>query len=218
MHTPHSLPASGKLRFLEPYLLLVALAACAPSDGRTPDARSGTASALAPVVASTPDTVPATPGSAHSEPPPRSADQHFLRDMLDHHEGLIYLGHRAMERNDRPQPREDALLLDETRDADKRQMLRILRTVYSDRHEPAVLSADRIAADSVVLLAGPKYDRQLRRMIIEGDKRAIAMIDRFLPKLTRSDVRELARSMRSASRKEIAQFSSKGLTTPPRGL
>ncbi len=216
MHTPHSSPGSTKLVSLGAYLSLVVLAACAPSDGRPHEARYGTASTLPPVVASTPVAVRASSGYADSEPPPGSADQHFLRDMLDHHEGLIYLGHRAMERYDRTRPRDDALLLDETRDADKRQMLRILRTIYSDRHEPAVLPADRASADSVVLLAGPTYDRHLRQIIIERDKGGIALIDRFMPRLTRSDVRELARSMRSASRKEITQYSSGGVLAPPR--
>ena len=111
-----------------------------------------------------------------------------------------------MERFDRSQPQQDALMLDVARDAEKRGMLKLLRLIYADGHEPRARPVDRLAADSLYLLTGPLYDRRLREFVTGRDLSGIELIGRFMPRLTNPEVRALARAMRTASRKEIAAF------------
>ena len=178
--------------------VVAVIAGCAVND-KSQTARTADNASLVSEVSSPPATARAeTPLPIPRELAPRSADQHLLRDMVDNHEAMILLAHAAMQqRHDHKMDEDPALTEDVNQDAAKTQMITLLRSGYTDPHEPRPSPADRAAVDSILTLKGDAYDDAFRNFMLQRDRLGITMIDRALPNLRNPKVRMLAERMRA---------------------
>lgn len=189
------------LRFASSAVLsAVFVAGCADSkenvSGSTAsvDTSANTVSAYSTSSASQPQAVDMPQESA-----PRNADQHLLRDMMDNHEGMILLAHAGMEqRHEHKMDNDPALAADVSQDAAKTEMVSLLRSEYTDPHEPRPSPRDRAVVDSIMRLTGDAYDKAFRDYMVQHDQFGIGMIDRALPQLRNQKVKALAERMRAA--------------------
>ena len=151
----------------------------------------------------------AAPQAPRDEQPARTADQRFLREMADHHEGVIRLAHEVMQRTDTGAVKGDATALDAAQDSEKREMLALLDTLYRDSHDARPTAADGAAADSVLRLAGASREQAFREFVVRHHRRGVQMIDGALASLANERVRELARRMRGTQQQEITAYEQK---------
>lgn len=189
------------LRFaLSAVLSAVLIAGCAASKEDPSGSSAGintsasTASAYSTASASQPQ-----PVAKPRESAPKNADQHLLRDMADNHEGMILLAHAGMEqRHEHKMDDDPALAADVRQDAAKTEMVSLLRSEYTDPHEPRPSPRDRAVVDSIMRLTGDAYDKAFRDYMVQHGQFGIGMIDRALPQLRNQKVKALAERMRAA--------------------
>lgn len=149
------------------------------------------------------------------ESAPRSADQHLLRDMMDNHEGMILLAHAGMEqRHEHIMDNDPALAADVSQDAAKTEMVSLLRSAYTDPHEPRPSPRDRAVVDSIMRLTGDAYDKAFRDYMMQHDQFGIGMIDRALPQLRNQRVKALAERMRAAHLRGLKTISQTTARNP----
>lgn len=141
--------------------------------------------------------------------PAKDADHEFLRMMSDHHEGLVVMMDGAIERATSASARADAKRLHMKQDAERDSIVAIIRTVYSDTITPMVTPSAKATNDSLEQTTGAAYNRELYRRVIMHHQEGIKMIDDFLPRLTRANVRQMAQEMRAAQQREIQEFQPK---------
>ena len=146
---------------------------------------------------------------AINRPAVKDADHEFLRMMSDHHEGLVVMMDDAIERATSATAIADAKKLHGEQDAERSAMEAIIRTVYNDSTKPMVMPSARAMTDSLQQKTGAAYDREMYRRVIMHHQEGIRMIDDFLPRLTRANVRQMAEKMRADQQREIAEFQRK---------
>ena len=138
------------------------------------------------------------------------ADRDFLRMMSDHHKGLIAIAHESMEEGrGTPQSRTDARSVDAKQDEELEQMIKMLESNYQDSYQPRATPADLAVVDSMLKTAGPGYAMAFYHNVIDHHRRGLAMIDQYLPRAGRADVKTLAEQMRKAQLAEIQEFERK---------
>ncbi len=103
--------------------------------------------------------------------------------MLDHHEGLIYLVHEAMQRPISQKAHGVLDGFDVTEDAEKREMSEVLRSY-----------------------------QMASAFVVSHHRRGIKLVDAFLPQIRRPRVRELALASKRKEQREIA-FHQRRLAT-----
>ena len=145
------------------------------------------------------------PAAAEATAP---GDQEFLREMTNHHHGMVTMAHEAMEKSGSA-VQEEATAIDQKQDEEIEQMLAILLKDFSDPHTPTIDPATQAMADDLSTKSGADYDRAFRMHAIEHHQQGVAMIDRFLPRLTRADVRAMAEKMKADQQREIQDMQSK---------
>lgn len=187
------------------------LVACTTSDTGGRDQTGGAADTAGAaerltIAGDTPRTPAARPAPPRRVSAPEDADHHFLRDLVDHHEGMILLAHAAMEREHGRHGEGDdpALAADSYRDAEKQRIRAMLDSIYGDAFEPAVPATLRAEIDSILRLDGEEFERAFERFTARYHRETLAMIDRALPRLRRAPVRALARQMRDRHATELA--------------
>ena len=156
---------------------------------------------------------PAPAGFSGQVPSARDPDQRFLREMIDHHEGLIYLVHEAMQRPISKKAHDVLDGFDVTEDAEKREMSEVLRSLSGNSYQGAPTKRDKRSADSVLRQSGsPTFDRLASIFVVSHHRRGIQLVDAFLPRIRRPRVRELAVTIRRKERREMA-FHQRRLAT-----
>lgn len=136
-----------------------------------------------------------------------SADQEFLQKMSDHHEGLILMVHKTLEHTGPLAVKDEAKKLDSEQDDELDRMKNALKGDFNvASYTPKAMPEHQAMADSLGKLSGSAYDRQFREDVIKHHQEAVAMIDRYLPRLTHADVKTMAERMRANQTKEIDQF------------
>jgi len=145
----------------------------------------------------------------HDELPARDQDQRFLREMLNHHESLIYLAHEVMKGQTAGYTKDLLTELDATEDAEKQQVVRLLGSLYSDRHHAVPEAMAMSSVDSVLKAAEPDVGPAVSNFVVRYHQSGIALIDSFMPKLANPKVRALARTMRVKAKKQISVYSVK---------
>ncbi len=146
------------------------------------------------------------------------ADRDFLRMMSDHHKGLIAMAHESMEKGrGTTQSRADAGRLDAKQDREIEQMVKILDANYHDPYEPKVRAVDQAAVDSLQMHSGPAYAAEFYRRVVAHHRRAIAMVDEYLPRAVRADVKAMAAKMAKDQMAELQEFERKAGTATNRG-
>ena len=142
------------------------------------------------------------------------ADRHFLREMIDHHEGLIYLVHEAMQRTISKSAHEVLDRFDVTEDAEKQEMAQALESSFAESYSGKPTAHDKMEADSLLLrVDSPSFDRMASAFVVAHHRRGVQLIDRYLDRIERPRVRELAVTMRRKEMREIA-FHQRRLATP----
>ena len=195
-----------------PWIAAALLAACTASDtggrgqaiGAADTARA--AAERLTIAGDTPRTPAAPPAPPRQVSAPEDADHHFLRDLVDHHEGMILLAHAAMEREHGRHGEGDdpALAADSYRDAEKQRIRAMLDSIYGDAFEPAVPVTLRTEIDSILRLDGEEFQRAFERFTARYHRETLAMIDRALPGLRRAPVIALVRQIRDRHATELS--------------
>ena len=138
-----------------------------------------------------------------------NSDRDFLRQMSDHHEGLIQMASAAMTKASQSSTQGDAHKLHTKQAAERDSMLAMLRTSYNDSHNPSMMPKNRAQNDSLQSLSGANYDRRFYRMVIDHHREGIAMMDSSMPHLTKDEVKRMAERMKADQQREITEFQSK---------
>lgn len=137
-------------------------------------------------------------------------DQDFLRMMSDHHKGLIAMAHPTMEgKGSTAAVKADARKLDKTQDAEIDTMVTMLEKNFKDPYGPKVTPDNQAMADSLAQQSGAPYDRTFYQDVIAHHRQAIGMIDQYLPKLTRPDLKAMATRMKADQEREIKEYQQK---------
>lgn len=140
--------------------------------------------------------------------PAQDADQEFLREMTNHHQGLIVMAHEAVEKGG-SEVKTLAQTLDQKQDAEQEQMIGILQRDYSDTHQPMVMPKNQAMAVSLSQKSGADYDMAFQMNVVQHHREGIAMIDQYLPRLTRAEVRTMAETMKADQQKDIQEIEAK---------
>lgn len=144
-------------------------------------------------------------------PPARDADQEFLRHMLDHHETVIAVAHAQMMAPAGHAAHgggADPAAFDSRLDAEKLEMLALLSRLYGESFSPRPDSAAGMAAErgGATASAASEGEHGAPEADLGAQLQAGAtLVDRFLPRLTRPQVREVARRV-PASQLELARM------------
>lgn len=149
------------------------------------------------------------PGMAMTGDP----DHDFVRMMGDHHKGLIAMAHEAMEADrGTAESRSDGQKLDAKQDGELEQMVKMLEASWKDPYNPKAMPADLATVDALKQESGQAFASQFYRNVVAHHRRAITMIDEYLPKAVRADVKAMAEKMRRDQLAEIAAFGRKAGT------
>lgn len=193
---------------------LLALAACGEAKTNAdPDTRM--ASAAGPATSPMRDTGAAMGGMAGMEHAQMGAmtgnpDQDFLRMMSDHHKGLIELAHMTKDgKGSTAVVRADASKLDALQDAGLDTMTTMLETSFKDPYQPKIMPQHQAMVDSLRVRTGIAYDRAFFQDVVAHHQEGIKMIDEYLPKLTRPEIKGMAQRMRDMQAREIVDFQKK---------
>ena len=134
------------------------------------------------------------------------ADRDFLRMMSDHHKGLIAMAHETLEKQGQVGVKEEARALDRKQDEELDRMSTMLRQYYQDSYEPKVMPDNQAMVEQLERQSGAAYDRTFRENVIKHHEQAIQMIDQYLSKAKRAEVRAMAEKMKADQTREIAQL------------
>lgn len=151
-------------------------------------------------------TVAAAATSAAGVEDSASANHKFLREMSDHHKGLIAMVHATLDRKDVPGIMVDAKKLDAEQDADLDTMTIMLRQSYNDPYDPKIMPEHQAMIDSLLSLKGAAFERAFRKDVIRHHTEGLAMMDEYLPKLTDPKVKAMAGRMRAEQAVEITEL------------
>lgn len=157
----------------------------APSGGSAAPSRASDVAALPPSPAPT----PATPLRRA-----RDRDQAFLREMLDHHEAALALAHAQMMApagHSAHGTSSDPGDVDADLDAEKREMLALLQSLYAEAYSPRAAAADTATSTGADHM---RYQTELAAQFRAG----VALVDRYEPELRRPGIRALARRLRTS--------------------
>lgn len=138
--------------------------------------------------------------------PATDANHEFLRKMSDHHQGLIVMMDAAMERASSAGAKADAKKLHAKQHEEQKQMLGMITSAYSETYTPMEMPSSKAMNDSLQQKSGAEYDRDMYRHVIMHHQEGIKMMDEFLPKLTRADLRQMVQKMKADQTREIAEF------------
>lgn len=152
----------------------------------------------------------AMPGMAGGgQNPAQDADHEFLRMMSDHHAGLEVMGADAMNRAVDDSVKSVAHNLHTKQAAQQDTMVAMIQRMYNEQYTPSIMPKNAAQADSLRQLSGADADRYFLRTTVAHHEEAIGMIDRFLPRFTKPEVRQMAEEMREEQQREIQELQSK---------
>jgi uncharacterized protein (DUF305 family) len=141
--------------------------------------------------------------------PAEDADHEFLRMMSDHHEGLEVMGADAMNRAVDDSVKSVAHNLHTKQAAQQDTMVSMIQRAYNEQYTPSIMPKNAAQADSLRQMSGADADRYFLRTTIAHHEEAIGMIDDFLPRFTKPEVRQMAEQMRREQQREIEELQSK---------
>ena len=160
------------------------------------------------------DSVAVDPAPAAPAQPAAAKDgQHaFLREMSDHHEGLVVMGEQAMTKGSNSTVQMDAHNLHTKQMAERDSMVQMIQQMYQETHQPKAMPKNLAQADTLSSKTGEDYDRTFYRLVVDHHREGIAMIDRHMPHLTDPKVKQMAEKMKQDQEREIAEFEKKSGT------
>jgi uncharacterized protein (DUF305 family) len=189
-------------RYLAAVVVVCAAVSCARSGERAADTSAG-----APAADSAASAMAAMPGM--NRPAAKDADQEFLRSMVDHHEGMIQMAMPAMTKASQPSTQNDAHQLHTKQADEQKKMIGMVQSMYGETVTPMVMPPDKAMIDALQTKSGAEYDRAFYRDVIAHHREALKMVDDFMPRLTKPDVRQMAAKIKADQQKEITAFEPK---------
>lgn len=139
----------------------------------------------------------------------KDADHEFLRMMSDHHEGMVMMMRPAMDKASSSAAKADAKTLHDKQGQERDSMVAMIRASYDETITPMVMPSGKAMNDSLQAKSGNAYDRDMYRHVIMHHQEGVKMIDDFLPRLKRPEVRQMAEKMRADQQREIQEFQKK---------
>jgi uncharacterized protein (DUF305 family) len=188
-----------RIRALAACTLLPVFAAC--GGGGDDAGQQSSADSAAPATTAPPAD---TSGMQHAAA--RDADQEFARMMVDHHQGMIVMAQQAMERGRTEALKTEAHGMHQKQETEQKELLALLQREYQDTHQPTVTPSNRAMADSLSAKQGADYDMAFRMHTIAHHREAIQMVDQFLPRLARPELRTMAERMKADQGAEIQKL------------
>lgn len=221
-----------RARLSAPLAVLTLLAACGDnanqnagtdqSAATTTDTMAATAmpsanDSAAPMPAASGDTTAAMDSAmaamdpnAAQMPPAKDAEQQFMRMMTDHHEGMIAMSNALLAKNDASAPaKADAQKLKADQQAEQKQMLSMLRTNYQESFQPKITPQNQKMVADVSQASGKAADKAFWSNVVQHHQQALDMINRFAPRFTRPEMKQMAEKMRTTQMQQIEQFKKK---------
>lgn len=135
------------------------------------------------------------------------ADRDFLRMMSDHHKGLTEMAHGAKEM--KLPVAADAKKLDAKQDAELDRMITMLEKQYKDPYSPKIMPGNQAMIEALRGKTGNDYQKTFYQNVVQHHQEALKMIDEYLPKAKKPELKAMAEKMRADQTKEIAEFQQK---------
>ena len=135
-------------------------------------------------------------------------DRDFLRMMSDHHKGLTTMAHEAIEMKE-PQLVADAKKLDAKQDAELDEMVTRLEKEYKDPYAPKITPDNQAMIDALKAKSGKDYQRTFYKYVVQHHEQALKMIDDYLPKSKKPELKAMAEKMKADQAREIEEFKLK---------
>lgn len=141
---------------------------------------------------------------------PRDADQEFLRGMLDHHESMIRMAALAADSGTAASVKTDGQKLRDKQSQERTDMAAMLQRDYNDSHQPMVMATGQQMIDELTRTPrGKEFDRMFYHHTIMHHQEGIKMVDQFLARLQKPEVRQMAEKIKADQQKEITEFEAK---------
>ena len=134
-------------------------------------------------------------------------DHDFLRMMSDHHKGLTEMAHGAKEM--KLPVAADARKLDTKQDAELDKMMTMLEKQYKDPYSPKIMPSNQAMIDALRGKAGTDYGKTFYQNVVQHHQEALKMINDYLPKAKKPELKAMAEKMKVDQTKEIAEFLKK---------
>ena len=153
----------------------------------------------------------ATAAGDHSmnRPAAKDADHEFLRMMSDHHEGMIQMATAAMTKGSNPTVQGDAHRLHTKQLDEQKRMLSMVQSSYGEAVTPMAMGSNKAMVDQLSAKSGAEYDRAFYSTVVAHHREGIKMVDDFLGRLTKTEVKQMAERMKTDQQKEITEFEAK---------
>lgn len=135
------------------------------------------------------------------------SDRDFLRMMSDHHTGMLLMTEPAIAKGVTVKDEAQRIAKDQT--AEIATMKSTLASAYSDSYEPKAMADGTKMAGEIAAASGSALDKAFYDHTIMHHQAAIKMIDDYLPKSKRADVKSMAEKMKAMQLKEIKEFEGK---------
>ena len=140
---------------------------------------------------------------------PQDADHEFLRMMSSHHEGLVAMGQDAMNRAVDDSVKSAAHHLHTKQAAERDTMVTMIQQMYNEQHQPMIMPKNAAQADSLRQMTGTAADRYFLQTTIAHHEEGMRMIDQFMQRFTKPQVRQMAEKMRADQQREIQELQAK---------
>jgi uncharacterized protein (DUF305 family) len=138
-----------------------------------------------------------------------SAELDFLKQMSDHHEGLVLIAERAQGVASDDSVQSAAERLHRVQQAERDTMVMMIQRLHQEQHSPQAMAKNVAQADSLAAMSDAEADRYFVQKTIGHHEEGIAMIDQHLGHLTNAEVRTMAERMRAAQQREIQELEGK---------
>ena len=149
---------------------------------------------------------PPTAAAQPARPRAKDADHEFLRQMIDHHQGLIEMAGEAREKAPSDPAKADARRLHAAQRDAQARMIAFTDTIYGEQVTPTVTPPHQLQLDSLRNTPADEYERRFRALVVAHHREGVQMIDAYLPRATRPDLRQMTQEMRAAHVKELAEL------------
>ena len=141
--------------------------------------------------------------------PAQDPDHEFLRMMVNHHAGLVALAAEAVTRASDDSVRTAANMLQQKQQAEQDSMSAMIQRMYNEQPHVMPMPKNMAQVDSLKQTTGTAADQYFLRTVIAHHQEGIPMIDQFLPRSTKPEVRQMAEMMKADQQAEITELQGK---------
>lgn len=137
-------------------------------------------------------------------------DQKFMREMCDHHLGVIEVARTAKKADGASADvRAKAEEMARKQQTEIEKMQQMLEQNFGDRYQPKVSAKNQRMVERVRDARGSSLDSTFYETVIEHHEEGIKMMDREMPRLSDPELKKMAEKMKSDQQKEVKQLQQK---------